>query len=459
MAYTKIHAIKATVHKAIAYICSPSKTDDSILVTSFGCSPETAHYDFKFALSKTNQSDEKKAFHMIQSFLPGEVAYDEAHHIGIEFADKLLQGKYNYVLTTHIDKGHVHNHLIFCAADNIEHKKYNDCKKTYYNIRHLSDELCQEHHLSIITPGNERGKKHYEWDVNKNTTSWKSQLKLDIDEAVKSSKTYENFLTIMRAKGYEIKGELLDETGIKYISFRPLEKERFIRGSERTLGTDYTKERIKERIAIGIQLPIKKKVSFPHRDDSKRKLIDTNHDEFRGNSGLQHWADIQNLKIAASSYRLAGSVAELEDKIHTTTATAKAAKESIVKTEHRMKELAEIIKYVDQHQENKKYNYRYKKSKDPDAYLRSHESELLLYGGAKRMLERFEINENSMDIEKLKGEYQKLSEQKIDFMQMYKVNEKELKNLNQELENINQYLNLSSITIEQLQPKKDVPYL
>ena len=458
MAYTKIHAIKATVHKAIAYICNPAKTDASILVTSFGCSPETAHYDFKFALSKTNQNDEKKAFHMIQSFLPGEVAYDEAHQIGMEFADKLLQGKYNYVLTTHIDKGHVHNHLIFCAADNIEHKKYNDCKKTYFNIRQLSDKLCQEHNLSVITPGNERAKKHNEWDANKNNTSWKSQLKLDIDDAIQSAKIYEDFLTIMRAKGYEIKGESLEETGTKYISFRPLDKERFIRGSERALGTDYTKERIKERIETGIQLPKKRNVSFPNRDDSKRKLIDTNDDKFRDNTGLQHWADIQNLKVAASSYRSAGSVAELEDKIHTTTAKAKAAKESLIKTEHHMKDLTEIIKYVDQYQENKKYNYRYKKSKDPDSYLRSHESELLLYGGAKRMLERFGVNEKSIDIENLKGEYQKLSEQKNDFTQMYKINEKELKKLTQELENINQYLNPSITTIE-LQTKKDAPQL
>lgn len=458
MAYTKIHAIKATVHKAIAYICNPAKTDTSILVTSFGCSPETAHYDFKFALSKTNQTNEKKAFHMIQSFLPGEVSYEESHQIGMELADKLLQGKYNYVLTTHIDKGHVHNHLIFCAADNIEHKKYNDCKKTYYNIRHLSDELCQEHHLSVITPGNKRGKKRNEWDANRNNTSWISQLKLDIDDAIQSAKIYEDFLTIMRAKGYEIKGESLEETGTKHISFRPLDKERFVRGSERSLGTDYTKERIKERITIGMQLPKKRNVSFPHRDDSKRRLIDTNHDKFRGNTGLQHWADIQNLKIAASSYRSAGSVLELEDKIHTTTSTVKAAKESIVKTEHQMKELAEIIKYSDQYQENKKYNYRYKKSKDPDAYLRSHESELLLYGGAKRMLERLGVNEKNMDIEKVKGEYQKLSEQKNDFSQMYKVNEKELKKLNQKLENINKYLDLSK-SAEQPKNKKDTPQL
>lgn len=454
MAYTKIHAIKATVHKAITYICSPTKTDNSILITSFGCSPETAHYDFQFALSKTNQNDEKKAFHMIQSFLPGEVSYEEAHQIGMELADKLLLGKYNYVLTTHIDKGHIHNHLIFCAADNIEHKKYNDCKKTYYNIRHLSDELCQEHHLSVITPGHERGKKRNEWDANTNNISWKSQLKMDIDEAIKSSKNYENFLTIMRATRYEIKGESLEETGAKYISFRSLDRERFVRGSERSLGPDYTKQRIKERIDIGIKLPKKKNISFPHRDASTCKLIDTNHDKFKDNSSLQYWADIQNLKIAASSYSSADSIAILKSKIQITTATAKTARESIKKLEHRMKELAEIIKYADQYQENKKYNFRYKKSKDPDAYFCSHESKLLLYGGAKSMLKQLGIKEKSMDIEKLRVENKKLSEQKIDFSQIYKTNEKELLKLNQNLENINQYLN-PSITTKQLQTKKD----
>lgn len=137
MAITKIHAIKATVHKAVAYICNPAKTDESILISSFGCSPETAAYDFKFALSKTNQADPNKAFHLIQSFMPGEVSYKEAHLIGIELADKVLEGKYSYVVATHIDRGHVHNHIIFCAADNINHEKYHDCKKSYYHIRSI----------------------------------------------------------------------------------------------------------------------------------------------------------------------------------------------------------------------------------------------------------------------------------------------------------------------------------
>ena len=207
MAYTKIHAITATVNKAVDYICNPDKTDEGILISSYGCSPETAAYDFKFALSKTKQSNPNKAYHLIQSFLPGEVSYKEAHQIGVELADKLLEGKYSYVISTHIDKGHVHNHIIFCAADNINHEKYHDCKKTYYNIRSLSDDLCREHELSVIIPGEKRGKTYKEWQAGKNGSAWKEQLKADIDEAIKNAETYEDCIELIRAKGYEIKGE------------------------------------------------------------------------------------------------------------------------------------------------------------------------------------------------------------------------------------------------------------
>ena len=128
MAYTKIHAIKATVDKAIDYICNPEKTDEKMFVSSYACSPETAAYDFKYTLDHCRENSPNKAYHLIQAFAPGEVSFEEAHRIGKELADKLLEGKYSYVVTTHIDKGHVHNHIIFCSADNIEHNKYHDCK-------------------------------------------------------------------------------------------------------------------------------------------------------------------------------------------------------------------------------------------------------------------------------------------------------------------------------------------
>ena len=94
MAYTKIHAVTATVGKAVDYICDTDKTDGSVLISSYGCSPRTASFDFQFSLSKTSQADKNKAYHLIQSFSPGEVSYEEAHQIGNELAEKLLENKY-----------------------------------------------------------------------------------------------------------------------------------------------------------------------------------------------------------------------------------------------------------------------------------------------------------------------------------------------------------------------------
>ena len=219
MAYTRIHAIKSTVAKAVAYICNPDKTDQQLLVGTFGCTAETARHDFDYALSRTKSSDKNQAYHLIQSFARDEVSHEEAHRIGIELADKLLGGKYSYVVATHTDKEHPHNHIIFCAADNIEHKKYNACKKSYCHIRQLSDELCKEHNLSIIEPRGRKGKKYVEWKAEQEGTSWKKRLQEDIDESIRISKSYEEFLHLIREKGYTVSGEKIGDPRAKYIKF------------------------------------------------------------------------------------------------------------------------------------------------------------------------------------------------------------------------------------------------
>ncbi len=446
MAYTKIHAITATVSKAVDYICNPAKTDEGILISSYGCSPETAAYDFKFALSKTSQSDPNKAYHLIQSFLPGEVTYKEAHQIGVELADRLLEGKYSYVVSTHIDKGHVHNHVIFCAADNINHQKYHDCKKTYYNIRSLSDDLCRVHELSIITPGEKRGKTYKEWQAGKNGSAWKEQLKFDIDEAVKIAATYEDCIELIRAKGYEVKGEGFGEKAHKFISFRPLDRERFVRGSAKSLGAEYTKERIKERIEEKALAKDKKCVPFPTRkkpivrDYSNKNLIDTTEYKFAESPGLKHWADIQNLKIAAAAYSQAGSISELEEQIAAKSELAKTARTSLVETERQLKDLGQILKYAEQYKTNRIYHIRYQKSKDKDRYLRQHETELLLHDGAENMLKRFGIDIKNLDVEKLRSDYNTLYSKKQTLQNTYKTAEKEIAGLNRKLDNLNQYL-------------------
>ena len=137
---------------------------------------------------------------------------EEAHQIGKELADRLLEGKYSYVLTTHTDKGHVHNHLIFCSADNITFSHYHDCKKNYWKIRNLSDTLCQEHNLSTIMPDGKKGMKYNEWAANKSESSKKAQLRKDINQTIRIVSTYSEFLAFMEAKGYEIKNAEFGES-------------------------------------------------------------------------------------------------------------------------------------------------------------------------------------------------------------------------------------------------------
>lgn len=440
MAYTKIHAIKATVDKAIDYICNPEKTDEKMYVSSYACSPETAAIDFKYTLDHCRENSPNKAYHLIQAFAPGEVNFEEAHRIGQELADKVLEGKYSYIVTTHIDKGHVHNHIIFCAADNFEYNKYHDCKQSYYRIRHLSDELCKEHNLSVIIPGEKRGKKYKEWQSDKNGTAWKPTMRKDINSCIKAASTYEEFLLLMRAKGYEIKGETFEDGAAKYISFRPLDKDRFVRGSARSLGKEYTKERIKERI----EQKRERKAVIPKKDYASRKLIDTSDEKFQSSPGLQRWAAIENLKIAAQSYNEVGSLSDLEHQLAVKTEAGKSAKQSVVELEHRMKDLAEIIKYAEQYKANRPYHIGYKKAKNPDAYFRRYESQIILYGGARRMLEQAGINLKGLNVDKLKAEYHAMGKQKKELTVTYKNCKKEVRDLKRKQENLNQYLGRST---------------
>lgn len=135
----KIKPIKGTLNKALDYIQNPAKTDEKMLVSSFGCSYETADIEFTFTLSQALDKGNNLAHHLIQAFEPGEVDYREAHEIGRQLADAVTKGQHEYVLTTHIDKGHIHNHIIFCAVNFVDHHKYNSNKRSYYGIRNMSD--------------------------------------------------------------------------------------------------------------------------------------------------------------------------------------------------------------------------------------------------------------------------------------------------------------------------------
>ena len=241
MAVTKIKPIKSTLSKALDYIQNPDKTDGKTLVSSFGCSYETADIEFEYTLSQARQKGNNLAFHLIQSFEPGEVDCEKAHTIGKQLADAVTKGQHEYVLTTHIDKGHIHNHIIFCAVNFVDYHKYNSNKRSYYGIRNISDKLCRENGLSVVIPGKgSKGKSYAEYQAEKTGTSWKGKLKIAVDTLIPQVASFEELLQRLQAAGYEIKPG-------KYISCRAPGQERFTR--IKTLGADYTEEAIKERIA------------------------------------------------------------------------------------------------------------------------------------------------------------------------------------------------------------------
>ena len=160
---------------------------------------------------------------------------EQAHEIGRQLADEVLQGKYPYVLTTHIDKGNVHNHVIFCAVDMVNQRKYVSNRQSYAYIRRTSDRLCKEHGLSVVMPGQDRGKSYAEWDAHRKGTSWKAKLKAAIDAAIPQAKDFDDFLRLLQEQSYEVKRG-------KYVSFRAPGQERFTRC--KTLGETYTEEAI-----------------------------------------------------------------------------------------------------------------------------------------------------------------------------------------------------------------------
>ena len=169
MAITKIHPIKTTLDLSIKYICNPEKTDEEILISTHACGHETAALEFEMTRQSWNSSTKNLARHLIQSFDPDDKLTPEiAHEIGKKLIDETLKGKYEYILTTHIDKGHIHNHILFNNVSFIDGLAYNSNKKTYHQIRNASDNLCKEYGLSIIEESsNEKGKSYKEYQERK----------------------------------------------------------------------------------------------------------------------------------------------------------------------------------------------------------------------------------------------------------------------------------------------------
>ena len=405
MAVTKIKAIRGTLSKAIAYILNPEKTDEKLLVSSYGCASETAAREFEWTRKIAEQKGMNPvriiARHVIQSFEIGEVTPELAHEIGKQFADEILGGKYEYVLTTHIDKDHVHNHLIFNAVDFVDYHAYKSYKRIYYDMREISDRLCKENGLSVIPPSQNKGMGYKEYTEAKRGTSWKQKLKQTIDRLVITAKDYDDFLRLMQEAGYETK------TG-KYISFRAEGQERFTRS--KTIGENYTEERIKERIAgrtprRSQRQTTRKGVSLIGDIQERIRLIDS--------KGYEHKAKLTILKEAARTlnYLTENNLlqyAELEKKVEDVHSSYDRTGKELKGVEARLREVQPLIKNISNYQRLKPVYDAFQKAKDKPGFKAKHEAELVIFEAARSTLLAMQGDEKLPRLKTLQAEQQRL---------------------------------------------------
>ena len=294
MAYLKIFPIKVTDKKALDYITNPDKTDEKLLVSSFGCSPETADLEFSMTreMAKKNgmYKGDNLAFHLIQSFKPGEVDAETAHRLGQQFADEVLKGKYEYVISTHVDKNHIHNHIIFNAASFVDHHKYVSNKRSYHKLCRISNRICHENGLATSMPTGEKGKSYKENMEYHRGTSWKAKLRVAVDKAIWTSINYEEFLQKMQLAGYEVRQG-------KHLSFRAPEQKDFT--YMKSLGSYYSEENVRIRLAKN-----RSKAKVPkHLSIEARLYINISTYVTTGNrEGFERWAKLNNLKEAARTF-------------------------------------------------------------------------------------------------------------------------------------------------------------
>ena len=329
------------------------------------------------------------------------------------------------MITTHIDKGHLHNHIIFCAVDMANQRKYISNRQSYAFIRRTSDRLCKEHGLSVVKPGKDKGKAYAEWDAQKKGKSWKAKLKIAIDAAIPQAKDFDGFLRLMEAQGYEVKQG-------KFISFRALAdglrpgQERFTRC--KTLGEDYTEERITQRIkGIAIDRGPRRRSA----GEISLRIALEDSIKAQQSAGYARWAKLHNLKQAANSLNFLtehqiDSYEGLESRLSEISAANDAAASALKDAERRLGDMALLVKNLSAYKQLRPVALELRNAKDKAAFRWQHESQLILYEAAAKALKEAGVTKLP-NLYALKAEYKKLDAERERLSAQYSEAKQKLK--------------------------------
>lgn len=443
MAVTHVHTIHKGAYNAIAYIINPDKTADGRYVISNLCvsTAQGAASQFRETreLAGTGRC-RNEAQHIIQSFPPGEVTPERALLIGQELCEKLFGNEYQYVLATHVDKDHVHNHIIlnnvnFYTGKTFE-TEFNQGKipdRAWSKLRTVSDEICKKHQLAVIEEWDvTKGKSHDEWELDNQGLSWKAKLKYAIDQVVKASDDFEDFLKKCADFGVLVEYNPERTIDLKFMLAEQQERNpraKFTRA--RTLGFYYESKQIARRIQV-----------FKYYMNYKptARIVRTTAEKYLKSQGLTNWADRKNLKTASKALNEMtadnSTLEELEKADHQAFGKRMVASNAMNTIKHRFEEIQAMLSTVEELYKYSPYHKKYKTltGKEQKKFAKQFSSELLEYDRVSAELLKYFSEGKVSTVKHLKEEMEELQKQYAEKSAEYDTAKKEADRLSKQIQ-------------------------
>lgn len=419
----------------IDYILNPVKTDGGLWVSSYKCDPATAAAEMLLArqiyrnngVRQPGRDKEVLAYHIRQAFKPGEITPEDANRIGYELAQRVTKGRYQFVVATHIDKNHIHNHVIFSAVSEDAWRRFRDFLGSAKAVRKISDRLCLENGLSVIE-NPKRGKKDYgKWLGDKRPLSAQEKIRAAIDAALAQHPAdFAAFVRLMEAAGFQSK-----RRG-NSLSFLAPGQEKYTRLREKSLGADYTEDAIKERIA-GRRVVSSSRSKTPKQKPARKVnlLIDIQSKLQAGKGrGYEQWAKVFNLKQMAQTLSFLEEnglleYAQLETRAKDSTARFNELSGTIKRAEGRMAEIAALQKQIANYSKTREVYAAYRKAGYSKKFLAAHETEILLHKAAKAAFDKLGL-QKLPTMKTLQAEYTELLAEKKKAYAEYAAAKKEM---------------------------------
>lgn len=421
MAATRIMSIhinkgktaRQSITARLDYIMNPKKTDGGILVLTYACSPETAADEFMLFRQEyqTNtgrtQENEVIGYHVRQAFKPEEIIPEEANEIGKELASRMTDDQFAYVVATHIDKHHIHNHIIICSTDLEGQHKYRDVKQSAKDLAEISDSLCREHGLSVIQNPQDKTVTYDKWQGNQRRFTHRDELRMIIDAVLR-----------MQPDGFDALMQLLEDAGCRikrgaHISIKLPEGKRYIRLD--TLGSEYDETSLRRTLAHDhVHIP-----KIPRGDfngSQVKRLIDIETKLHAGKGkGYQVWAERNNIDAKAQMViflkeHQIGSLEELNDQIQELTDQQNMLKAFIRETQNRMKEINRQRLAIRDYSRTKEVYTQYRESGWSVKFYQEHRQEIEDHKNAQAVYSS--LDGKTPTLKELTTEYDGLKERK-----------------------------------------------